>query len=680
MDSLSESKPVTHKVKPAYRPDIDGLRAVAILSVVVFHAFPTKLQGGFVGVDMFFVISGFLISSIIFRGLYRGDFSFSEFYAHRINRIYPALIVVLAACYIFGWFFLLPDEFQQLGKHIAAGAGFVQNFILLREVGYFNVEAELKPLLHLWSLAIEEQFYLIYPVLAFFVWRAGLNILTIVILLVSLSFGLNINGVGDDPVATFFMPQTRFWELLVGAVLAYLQIFKKPQLTQFMQGLVFHPVLFRHPPQQERRRGILNNLYSIFGLFLLIAAFFLIDKNKLFPGWWVILPVSGAFLLILAGPDAWVNRVVLANRLMVFVGVISYPLYLWHWPILSFARIIESGIPSREVRIGAVLLSIGLAWLTYRLVERPIRLGQKSWAKTAVLSVLMVVVGLVGYSTYERDGLPLRVEQLTKISKAAGEWDYPGRLLSADFDGIQYYYQYSSKQTLTLFVGDSNIEQFYPRAEELIVNNPKNANGVIFKTGGGCLSIPEMLYDIEHKHCSVLMRDALRLAKEIPQVDTVVIGSLWNAYLKSNMFMAARFDVGSAEYDDAMNKLSGYIKELRSMNKRVYLVLNIPSDRKLSPKNMIRRDLMSFPRVLSIRTDSISRADLEKAYGQVQEDLARVGAAAGAKIIKPIDFLCSDDCPSVGTDGQPMYKDSSHLRPTYVRQNAYFIDETLGKY
>ncbi len=165
-----------HNARPAYRPDIDGLRAVAILSVVTYHAFPTKLRGGFVGVDMFFVISGFLISTIIFRSLQRGDFSFTEFYAHRIKRIFPALILVLAACYTFGWFALLPDEYKQLGKHMAAGAGFVQNFVIWKEAGYFDTTSELKPLMHLWSLAIEEQFYLLYPVLIWGAWRTGLSV------------------------------------------------------------------------------------------------------------------------------------------------------------------------------------------------------------------------------------------------------------------------------------------------------------------------------------------------------------------------------------------------------------------------------------------------------------------------------------------------------------------------
>ncbi|WP_338585892.1 acyltransferase family protein [Pseudomonas sp. MAG733B] len=677
MDSLSKSKPVTHPVKLAYRPDIDGLRAVAILSVIIFHAFPARFQGGFVGVDIFFVISGFLISSIIFKGLHRGDFSFTEFYAHRIKRIYPALIVVLVACYIFGWISLLPDEFQQLGKHIAAGAGFVQNVILLNEVGYFNVDAELKPLLHLWSLAIEEQFYLVYPVLAFFVWRAGLNLLTIVILLSLVSIGLNVDGVSRDPISTFFMPQTRFWELLAGSILAYIQLYKKNQLTRFLQNLLFHPVLFRHPPQSDQRGAVLNNLYSIFGLFFLIAAFFLIDKSKLFPGWWAILPVSGAFLLILSGPDAWVNRVVLSNRLMVFIGVISYPLYLWHWPILSFARIVESEIPSREIRVGAVLLSVLLAWLTYILIEKPIRLGRKSWMKTAVLSISMVVVGLVGYSTFLKEGLPFRVERFAKISKAAGEWEYPGRLVNEKFSGINYYAQYSNKKSLTLFVGDSNIEQYYPRVRALIEDDAIDANGAIFKTGGGCLAIPDVEYDLQHKHCSALMQEAFRLAQERPDISTVVIGSLWNAYLTNGTFMAARFGVGSSEYVEALNKLGLYIKNLRLLNKRVYVVLNIPAGNKLDPKYMVQRDLMSFPSVLSIRDSSVRRDDLDQLYGQVQSDLARVAKTSGASTINPMDFLCADNCPGVDAQGEPMYKDADHLRPRFVRQNANFIDEAL---
>lgn len=206
--------------EPGYRADIDGLRAIAILSVVLFHAFPSSLRGGFVGVGVFFVISGYLISGIIFKALQQGDFNFAKFYAHRARRIFPALILVLAGVYVFGWLFLLPGEFALLGKHIASGAGFVLNFVLWTEAGYFDTSSELKPLLHLWSLAIVEQFYLAYPVLIWAAWRMGWNVLSLVIVVGLLSFGANARALADDPIGSFFLPHARIWELLVGSAAA----------------------------------------------------------------------------------------------------------------------------------------------------------------------------------------------------------------------------------------------------------------------------------------------------------------------------------------------------------------------------------------------------------------------------------------------------------------------------
>jgi peptidoglycan/LPS O-acetylase OafA/YrhL len=215
---------------PKYRPDIDGLRAVAVLSVLGFHAFPDVLKAGFIGVDIFFVISGYLISSIIFENIDRGSFSFGQFYGRRIQRIFPALSLVLASCLIFGWFGLLEDEFKQLGKHVAAGAGFVSNFVLWQESGYFDNAAELKPLLHLWSLAIEEQFYIVWPVLLLMVWRRKLLFWLVFAGLLIGSFAISVYLVRVDRVAAFYFPGSRVWELLAGVLLAYLAI--RPILWQ----------------------------------------------------------------------------------------------------------------------------------------------------------------------------------------------------------------------------------------------------------------------------------------------------------------------------------------------------------------------------------------------------------------------------------------------------------------
>ena len=201
-----QSSLLNHK----YRPDIDGLRALAVLAVIAFHAFPAQASGGFIGVDIFFVISGYLISTIIFENLDKGTFKFSEFYARRIARIFPALILVLVASFTFGWFVLLADEFKQLGKHIAAGAGFISNLVLWQEVGYFDNSAETKPLLHLWSLGIEEQFYIAWPLMVWMAWKRKFLLLAMIIIVSIVSVVLNIQGVRQDAVATFFLHKQGF--------------------------------------------------------------------------------------------------------------------------------------------------------------------------------------------------------------------------------------------------------------------------------------------------------------------------------------------------------------------------------------------------------------------------------------------------------------------------------------
>ncbi len=384
-----KNKTLDQFAHPKYRADIDGLRAIAVLSVVVFHAFPSYMPGGFVGVDIFFVISGFLISGIIFENLERDTFSFIEFYSRRIKRIFPALFLVLIASLCLGWFALFADEYKQLGKHIAGGAGFIANFLFWKESGYFDNAAETKPLLHLWSLAIEEQFYIAWPFILWFVWKKKINVFISIITILCISFLLNISKVNSDAVAAFYMPQTRFWELLIGSVLAYSMVYVKVP---------------------EVNSNIPRNVRSLLGMILIIVGVFIITKQKEFPGWWAGLPTIGAALVISAGREAWFNRFILSNRVVVWIGLISYPLYLWHWPLLSFARIIDSGFAStRIVRVIAVILSIIFAWLTYRLIEKPIRFGEHSRIKTIVLFLLMIVVGYSGYLCYAHDGLEFRL-------------------------------------------------------------------------------------------------------------------------------------------------------------------------------------------------------------------------------------------------------------------------------
>jgi peptidoglycan/LPS O-acetylase OafA/YrhL len=378
-----------------YRPDIDGLRAVAVLAVIAFHAFPTVVPGGFIGVDVFFVISGYLISGIIFSALERDHFTFSDFYARRIRRIFPALITVLVSVYVAGWFLLYADRFAALGKHIAGGAGFVANIVLWRESGYFDGASDTKPLLHLWSLGVEEQFYLIWPLTAWLAWKRRLDLLAVVLVVFFGSMYFNLDRIRRDLIGTFYAPHTRFWELMAGAALAQIASPSHLRLTQWL----------RDRYQQAASSPWGPTAMSVAGALLIVVSMFVIDQTRHFPGRWAVMPVAGAMLMVAAGPEAILNRALLAQRLVVAIGLISYPLYLWHWPLLSIVRLVNGETPSAAIRSGAVLLSIALAWLTYALIEKPIRFGPRRRGTVAVLCVLMAAIGGAGYYTFTSDGL-----------------------------------------------------------------------------------------------------------------------------------------------------------------------------------------------------------------------------------------------------------------------------------
>ena len=535
-----------HNHHPIYRPDIDGLRALAILSVVSYHAFPRYAPGGFIGVDIFFVISGYLISIILFRSLANNDFVFLEFYAHRIKRLFPALLLVTASCYIFGWFSLLPDEFKQLGKHMAAGVGFVQNIVLWQESGYFDVASEVKPLMHLWSLAVEEQFYLVYPVLIYWVWKAKFNLLTSILILSLVSFALSSKGVHEDSVKAFFAPHTRFWELMVGALLAYLHSFAvwKPAYTHWIHCGIFNRVVFREVPATEDRQALFSSILSTGGLLLIIYSIATYKSGMPYPGAKALVPVVGATLLIIAGPQAWVNRHFLSNKVAVWIGLISYPLYLWHWPLLSFARIMEAETPSRGIRIMAVIASFCLAAITYYLVEKPVRNGQTSRLKMAILCALAILIAYAGYNTYSRDGLSFRMrEHLHKISMFQPIPEKNETCLNQYGDRYNQYGCLLAKagKPTVLLLGDSHAHALYYGLHAEM----KPEDNLLFLGMGGCLphaetvrlpGVPLAAFDNESKKRCTQLNDLVLTDPALAGVKNLIIAVRDVAYISGTGF------------------------------------------------------------------------------------------------------------------------------------------------
>lgn len=372
-----------------YRADIDGLRAIAILLVLFYHVFPNIVKGGFIGVDIFFVISGFLITGIILNDLKNDTFSFSIFFGRRIKRIFPALLIVIAASLLAGWCFLMPKEFMELGKHIAGGVGYAANFTLWSDSGYFDALPELKPLLHLWSLGIEEQFYLFWPLALFLTWKNRFDAKLLFVIALVLSFALNVAFVASKPDMVFYFPIFRFWELFVGAALC---------------------MILKQNPQTLLSKFNANSL-SLLGFVLILFATLKLNKFSTFPGWWALLPTVGAAFVIAAGRDAWLNLNLLSNKIVVWVGLISYPLYLWHWPIFSFIYISVGSLPYYADKVAVLISSIILAWLSYKFVETPIRRNQDSKFIISGLLVISLIIGAMGVGVYILKGVPSRIHQ-----------------------------------------------------------------------------------------------------------------------------------------------------------------------------------------------------------------------------------------------------------------------------
>ena len=670
--SAATSRSVYHG---AHRRDIDGLRAIAILTVLGYHARSAWLPGGFVGVDIFFVISGYLISGILFGGLQRSSFSFADFYARRIKRIFPALLLVLVSVSVFGWFALFTDEYQLLGKHVAAGAAFVANFVLWREAGYFDPAAQFKPLLHLWSLGIEEQFYLIWPpLLCLLAWRR-IKPLPVLIAITLGSFALNVFWVGAHEARTFYWPATRLWELSLGGILACV-----------------HSGEADAPARRPERLGVSGaNLIAAVGLALLLVSVGLLSDHQQFPGWRAALPTSGALLLIAAGPRSWINRVLLANPAMVFVGLISYPLYLWHWPLLSFQRLLAGGeeMPATKT-LATLALALLLAWLTYRFVEQPIRTSRWRLRPSLALASGATLAGIIGLLSFAQVIEPRSSRyDLEKIIGASGLYAYPGPHLeilpdagSANNQPVRM--QGQSSQSV-LFMGDSQVEQYYPRIDWLLTNHPLETKSVIFSTSGGCPPLPHV-HENHMPQCEGLVERDIALAR-LPQVDTVVLAANWSRYFNG----PTGPEIYSYYYDDGSirggienrygsmasehafaaleSMLDGFIQD----GKRVYIVLPSPSAPAFQPRLMIPRSLTDLR--FQVAVPEIRTSEVVAHMQPVVDRLREIAARTGAGVIDPLHWLCREaTCALLTADGEPVYKDSGHLNPLYVRQNVGYLD------
>jgi peptidoglycan/LPS O-acetylase OafA/YrhL len=634
-----------------YRPDIDGLRAVAVLGVIIYHAFPKALPGGFSGVDIFFVISGYLISGILYKGHREEKFSFSDFYARRIRRLFPSLITVLLLCLGYGWLVLLPTEYEKLGKHVAAGTLFIQNIVFWKEIGYFDVAVNLKPMLHLWSLAVEEQFYIFFPPLLLLIWKKKWPLAAIMGVLLIGSFIGNVVMSYQNGASDFFLTPYRAWEFLAGSLLAW---------WHFDKG-------------HEEELPLHRDVMSWFGVILMVVGMTILTKDQPYPGWRALLPVAGTLLVIEGGGGAWVNRRILSHPTMVYVGLISYPLYLFHWPALSFLHIVKGQAPPDWMITSALGVALLLTLATYHGIEKGMRHNKSSWTLPWLIAAFLAT-GLLGWLAWDGRIGPKVPENMVKTVKAIGDKHSREGLRSVMGKNGHELFIVGGDGAQTLFVGDSNMEQYAPRIVGLLKDKGDGERGAIFAIAPGVPPIEEITTP-SNPSCSAFIPWVKTLLDDDKRIDRVVISAFWYRYFTPGSAYSCRgTSLGQHDgRDRALKNFSSLLGELRSQGKQVVVVKSIPFGPPLDPKGYFKRGFLGKTvkqqEMLSVKEFQAVYAPLE-----ISDRMSEIALENGARIIDPTDFLSECGiCIAEDEDG-PIRHDYDHLRPGFVRGKVEYLD------
>jgi len=630
-----------------YRPDIDGLRAIAVLAVVLYHARLPGVSGGFMGVDVFFVISGFLITSIILKDLQAGTFSFAGFWERRARRILPALVLVIVATVAAGWFMLVPTTYAALGREVAMQSIFASNFLFYKEAGYFDWGAGLRPLIHTWSLAVEEQFYLLYPPALYIVWRfARRFVLPFLIGSAFLSFGLCLM-VLDYKALAFYMLPFRIWEFMAGALIV--------QCAAYGQNI----------------SALWRNVVTGAGLVLILTPVFfythLFYEHNAFVRFFVVMPCVGTAAIIWAGMkgETCVGRM-LSWRPVVFVGLVSYSWYLWHWPILVFARYIPGVF---DAAVGALCLagSFGLAVLSWKFVEQPFR--TKAWLPkrkdvygTALIALSLLAI--TGMSLHDNVGYVSRM----KMSVA----DYSRKLVKGnphrqdcDQKAVAEIEKDAVCQTLPgrkasfMLWGDSHADAAAPAFYELSKKFGKNGYVATYHGCPPALGYAERGWNTSN-HCVAYNRAIF---------DFIVRNKIKHVFLVSSWI--SWIDTPGEEPVEVL--LQHTIDALSKEGVKVYLLLDVPSAT-YNSTHVIGMEAL-YGRKIDVPL--VARGDYLKHRNEALKPIT--DTVHGAVIIDPVDRMCPDEFCKVEEDGQNLYYDQNHISMNGALYLAPLFEPYFGK-
>jgi peptidoglycan/LPS O-acetylase OafA/YrhL len=640
-----------------YRPDIDGLRALAILPVVLFHAGFSLFSGGFVGVDVFFVISGFLITGLLVGELKRGEFSLINFYSRRIRRLLPTLAVVLAATLAVGFAIMTPEDYAKLLNTAAYTLVFGSNFHFAKMGGYFDDQITAAALLHTWSLSVEEQFYLVWPLLlaALFRYaphRAGRLVASATVVL----FAVGVVAVYRNNFSAFFLPQTRAWQLLLGAWLA-----------------IGAPA----PASKSLADGA-----SLTGLAAIIAAIFLFSADTTYPSWWALVPTLGAGLIIWSSQRGIsVGGRILALKPLIAIGLISYAWYLWHWPLFVLGRYWAMRDLTLAETSGLALLSAGLAAICYRWLEQPIRHGQLIPKTLTFATGGAVTAALLAFSVYgiKTNGFAARYgDRLLPFTTAAK--DVAPELAACRFsesnstndDPLCLLHQGQQPRTTLLLWGDSHANSAAPA----FLDTAKAENATVLTAAqGACVPLVGATLTFRtpgHSAACLLRNNRLPDKASAAGVTDVVMAARWNNYLLGPPpygyeIRARRLYVTDGRSparttDDNIRlvaaALAATVAEFGRRGIRVWLLEEVPYVEQ-PVANFLARAMING--VAPERLTGVPVGPHQQRAATLRELVAALPAASRPRLLDPAPLLCDDTRCRIAEGGNPLYSDANHL-------------------
>jgi peptidoglycan/LPS O-acetylase OafA/YrhL len=623
-----------------HRADIDGLRAVAIIPVVLFHAGISRVPGGFAGVDVFFVISGYLITGLILNDIATGRFSIAHFYERRVRRILPALFFVLIFTSIAAYVFLMPDDAREFGRSLFATMLFSSNLLFAKQTGYFQTAAEMKPLLHTWSLAVEEQFYILYPLSLFVITRYLPKRYVIVLFsLLGSSLAVSVWDVHWHRSVAFYSSAARAWELLAGGILAVRLI----------------------PPIRSQ---ILADILAFLGLLLLIGSFLLLSGSLPFPGLNALYPVIGATLLLYSGTThATIASRILSTKPFVFIGLISYSLYLWHWVLIFFFRYHFLRPLRGWYSLALISVAVTIATVSWRFVENPFRGHRRLvqsrkllFAGAAAGSAVFVVFASVLFLTH---GLPTRLDK-SVVALLASKNDYWSRRDSC----IDRICRIGDDKVTPSFMlwGDSHAGAIAPVFEQIA-----GANGIsgFIAFSPACAPLLGLKrYDEDDPDkCNRFNRSVLTFI-ESSHIRNVFLHARWGLYAEGSRYGQEQGGPAlltsdrnpKADYGAFAGLLRTTIAELNQLDTNIIIVASVPEVRVDVPTALARTSMTGkSPTLVTPYSEFMSRQ--ERTLGV----LSAVAQMYTVQLVYPDKLICDEISCATTRENHVLYMDSNHL-------------------